>query len=29
MNKEQLKQAFLDVFGQEADATFSHQGVLI
>ena len=26
MNKEQLKQAFLDVFGQEADATFFSPG---
>ncbi len=26
MNTEQLKQAFLDVFGQEADATFFSPG---
>ena len=26
MNKEQLKQAFLNVFGQEADATFFSPG---
>jgi galactokinase len=26
MNKEQLKQAFLNLFGQEADATFFSPG---